>query len=173
MKILNLFGGPGTGKSTTASDLFAAMKWRNYNVELVNEFAKEATWEEHHSILQDQVYVVAMQNRKLWRIKDKVDWAVTDSPLLLALAYTRDDYLPNHFRNFVRELWDSYENINIFLNRKKPYHKIGRSQTEEEARGLDDRTRIMLDEFKIPYEVVDADENAKWEIIESIVKEHS
>lgn len=165
MKVVNLLGGPGTGKSTTASDLFALMKWRNYNVELVNEFAKEATWEEHMTILQDQLYVIAMQNRRLYRIKDKVDYAITDSPLLLALAYTRDDYFPNHFKNFVRELWDSYDNVNIFLNREKPYHAIGRTQTENEARALDDKVKNMFVEFGIPFIEVPGDENAKNRIL--------
>ena len=39
LKVINLYGGPGTGKSTTAAALFALIKREGYNVELVTEFA--------------------------------------------------------------------------------------------------------------------------------------
>lgn len=171
MKVINLFGGPGTGKSTTAADLFALMKWNNMNAELVNEYAKEVTWEERFRILEDQFYVTAKQNRKLTRIKDQVEWAVTDSPLILALAYAKEDYLPNYFRKLVMELYDTYDNINIFLEREKPYHKVGRSQTEEQARAIDDWVRSFLDEHNYPYYVVKADENARHTILD-LAKRH-
>jgi adenylate kinase family enzyme len=32
MKVINLFAGPGAGKSTTAAALFSKMKWKGYNV---------------------------------------------------------------------------------------------------------------------------------------------
>lgn len=166
MKVLNLFGGPGTGKSTTAADLFALIKWDNVNAELVNEYAKEATWEGRHRILQDQLYVIAKQNRKLQRISGQVDWAVSDSPLIMSIPYTREDYLPNHYRSFVKELWDSYDNVNIFLERTKPYHAVGRSQTEEEARALDGQILDVLHTYDIPYTRIAADRDAKHKIYE-------
>lgn len=166
MKVLNLFGGPGTGKSTTAADLFALIKWENVNAELVNEYAKEATWEGRHRILQDQLYVIAKQNRKLQRISDQVDWAVSDSPLIMSIPYTREDYLPNHYRAFVKELWDSYDNVNIFLERTKPYHAVGRSQTEEEARALDGQILDVLQTYNIPFVRIAADRDAKYKIYE-------
>ncbi len=161
MKVVNLYGGPGTGKSTTAADLFALMKWNNMNVELVNEYAKEITWEKRFEILEDQFYITAKQNRKLTRIKNQVDWAVTDSPLLLALAYAKPDYLPNHFGPVIKELYDTYNNINIFLVRDKPYHKVGRSQTEDEARKIDQWVKDFLIQNGYEFHEVVADENAR------------
>lgn len=161
MKVINLYGGPGTGKSTTAADLFALMKWNNMNVELVNEYAKEITWEKRFEILEDQFYITAKQNRKLTRIKDQVEWAVTDSPLLLALAYAKPDYLPNHFKPVIRELYDTYDNINIFLIREKQYHTLGRNQTETEARKIDQWVKNFLVENGYPFYEVAANENAR------------
>lgn len=40
-KVINLYGGPGTGKSTTAAMLFAKMKLAGFNCEYVPEFAKD------------------------------------------------------------------------------------------------------------------------------------
>ena len=169
MKVVNLYGGPGTGKSTTAAALFSLMKWRQHNVELIGEYAKEATWEHRYTILEDQLYVTAKQNRKLSRIHQQVDWAVTDSPLLLGLIYSKPDYLPNHYVSLVRELYATYDNVNIFLERKKPYQKVGRSQTEEEARTIDDCVRKLLDTLKEPYVVVSADENAHFKIYDMLI----
>ncbi len=45
LKVINLWAGPGAGKSTTAAGLFNLMKIRGYNVELVTEFAKEMVYE--------------------------------------------------------------------------------------------------------------------------------
>lgn len=166
MKVINLFGGPGTGKSTTAADLFALMKWNNINVELVNEYAKEITWEKRFDILEDQLYVTAKQNRKLTRIRNQVEWAITDSPLLLALAYAKPEYLPNHFSKLIMEVYDTYDNTNILLVRKKPYHAIGRSQTEDQARVIDAWVKEFLIQHNYPFIEIPADENARYAICE-------
>ena len=39
--VVNLFAGPGTGKSTVAAQIFAHLKWQGFSCELVTEFAKE------------------------------------------------------------------------------------------------------------------------------------
>lgn len=43
--VINLFGAPGAGKSTGAAIVFAELKKRGVNAELVTEFAKDKTWE--------------------------------------------------------------------------------------------------------------------------------
>src|SRR6266446_4338308 len=105
MKVINLFGGPGTGKSTVASDLFALMKWQNMNVELVTEFAKEVTWEKHHNIFNDQLYILAQQNRRLERLKDQVNYVISDSPILMYQAYNPKGYF-KHYDAIVNDVWE-------------------------------------------------------------------
>lgn len=166
MKVVNLFGGPGTGKSTTAADLFALMKWSNKSVELVNEYAKEIVWEQRYQIFEDQLYITAKQNRKLHRIKGQVNWAITDSPLLLSLVYCSPDYLPNTFPHMVHELYNTYDNVNIFLEREKPYHQVGRNQNEEEARLLDVKAKALLEENGYNYHVIPANSDARYTIYE-------
>ena len=75
-KVINLYGGPSSGKSTQASGLFYKMKQQGYNVELVNEFAKECVWEDNVPMLKDQLWVLAHQHRKLVRLRDKVDYII-------------------------------------------------------------------------------------------------
>mgnify|MGYP006281470021 CR=1 FL=1 len=170
MKVVNLFGGPGIGKSTVAADLFALMKREGYNVELVNEYAKEVTWEEHFSYLDDEFYVLAHQNRRLVRLKDKVDYVVTDSPILLGLAYTPEDYYPHYFSKFIHEVWNSYDNINIVLERRhETYTQTGRKENYEEAVIKDKMMINLLDENGNSYRTMSVNETTKNEILEYLI----
>lgn len=164
--IVNLYGGPGTGKSTTAADLFALMKWMNVNVELVGEYAKDVTWEGRDHLFKDQLYLLAKQNRRLQRLVGKVDYVVTDSPLLLNKAYVPEDYFPETYKRFVDDLFDSYDNVNVFLKRDKPYHQVGRRQTETEARAIDDQVLGLLTDGGHEFHTVLADQLAKHAIVQ-------
>lgn len=138
--IVNLFGGPCVGKSVIASELFVAMKKENYNVELVNEYAKELTYEERFNILdQDQLYIFAKQHRKILRLKDKVDFIITDSPLLLSIVYAglnlNNIFDEKTFKDLVVNINNKYNNLNVLLKRNSTYRykKEGRYQDEKEA----------------------------------------
>lgn len=43
--IVNLYGGPGTGKSTGAAYIFSKLKMDGIDAEYVTEFAKDKVWE--------------------------------------------------------------------------------------------------------------------------------
>lgn len=45
MLVINLFGGPSTGKSTTAAEIFVYLKKKKINCEYITEYAKDKTWE--------------------------------------------------------------------------------------------------------------------------------
>lgn len=168
LKVINLFGGPGTGKSTTRAGLFKEMKLAKMNVEETTEYAKDLTWDEHFNVLADQLFVLANQNRRLDRLIGKVEYVVTDSPLLLSLEYANVDYLPKNFKNLVMEVWDKYDNVNFFLRRVKEYNPVGRNQTEEEARAIDASIYKMLNTNKLPFYEFDAKRDAEKDILELI-----
>lgn len=131
MLVVNLFGGPGTGKSTLAASLFAALKMRGVNAELVTEFAKDLVWTERTKELNDQVYILGKMYHKLWRLRDKVDVAVIDSPLPLCIYY--DQGRTHGFNVFCMSLFDQFDNFNILLQRNFPYQQEGRYQDEAGA----------------------------------------
>lgn len=80
-KVINLFAGPGAGKSTTAAALFVLMKTEGYKVELVTEYAKELVYAEDWETLNWQPAVTKEQDARQRRLVGKVDWIITDSPL--------------------------------------------------------------------------------------------
>jgi hypothetical protein len=156
MKIINVFGGPGAGKSTTAAGLFFEMKKQQLEVELVTEYAKDLTWEARHNVLQDQLYILAKQNRRLSRLKGQVEWVVTDSPLILGLCYMPEPYFSN-FKPLSLEVFNSYENHNFLIGRDFEYKAAGRNQTAEQAVHLDDQIKNLLDSTSTPYTKVTND----------------
>jgi len=150
LKVINLWGGPCSGKSAVGAGLFYEMKVRDRNVELVTEFAKKLTWQKRHNTLKDQIYVTAQQNHRMEILREQVDFCITDSPLLLGLHYG-PNYYPDTYPGFLLDVYHSYENINIFLNRPLEYDPRGRNQSEEEANDADRCIRKILAENKIPF----------------------
>jgi adenylate kinase family enzyme len=147
-KIINLFGEPSAGKSTTAAHLFALLKHAGQEVELVTELAKEITYEGHFNLLEDQLYLLANQHRRLLRLKGKVNFIITDCPVFLNALYVKDGYFPS-FLKLVKEVHDSYDNVNFLLKRAKPYNPNGRNQTEEEAAILSIKLFNLLNNFHL------------------------
>lgn len=55
--IVNLYGAPGSGKSTGAAYIFASLKMMGVNAELVTEYAKDKVWEETREVFNNQAYI--------------------------------------------------------------------------------------------------------------------
>lgn len=146
MKVINLFAGPGAGKSTSASQLFYLMKTEGFKVELVTEFAKDLTWSRSQS-LSCQPYVFGNQLVRIHMLKDQVDYVITDSPILLSCVYNASPELTS----LAMATFKEYDNFNILLNRTKPYAPYGRTQTLNEAEDIDSKIRKFLDRNKIGY----------------------
>lgn len=171
-KVINMYGGPGTGKTTSMAGLFSLMKLKAMSVELVTEFAKDLVWGERHNMFTEQDFIFAEQNHRLRRLVGKVDWIITDSPLLLSHIYMPDDYPGKEpFLQFVDEMYDSYDNINILLTRVKEYDANGRNQTEDEARAIDDTIHALLQYNNHRFQRIIADHTAAQAIYDHITTE--
>ena len=157
-KIVNLFGGPGSGKSTLRAGLFYEMKLAGYNVEEVTEYAKDMVWEERFNIFQDQIYILGKQNRKLLRLAEKVDWVLTDSPIIMGIAYMVDTPYNETLKQLILEVFNGYDNLNIFVNRNHGYQELGRNQNEQEADNLAMFIKGILIGGNIPYIDINSNE---------------
>jgi hypothetical protein len=152
-KVINLFAGPGSGKSTTAAGVFTLLKLHGVRSELVTEFAKDLTWEKRDHTLNNQYYVWGKQYHKMWRVRYKVLVTVTDAPLMHSVLYSKDE-ADKTFRKMVFESFNQFNNVNYFIKRVKKYDVAGRSQTKEQAEELDYNVKDMLKKYKIKYKTV-------------------
>ena len=166
-KIINLFAGPGAGKSTIASGLFHEMKKRHIKCDAPYEFPKELAWNESNKEIKDQLYVIANQHRGIVRSYGIVDYIILDSPLLLSLAY-RDNYTSEYpanlygesFERMMLDIHNKYDNINIFLDRPENIHEYeGRFHNEDMSKKLDRRIISILEVNNIPFIKMKVDKN--------------
>ena len=170
MKVINLFSGPGAGKSTTAAGLFYEMKCLGLNVEYVQEYAKDLVYEKRDNILSDQIYVFAKQQRRIARLQDHgIEWVITDSPIPLGLVYLKPGVLSDHFHELVWEVFHKYDNHNFLLSRNVKYNPVGRNQKlESEAVQFDQAVKQLLNAWNVPFESIVGGEPAVSTILDKI-----
>lgn len=158
--IVNMFAGPGAGKSTMTASVFASLKWNDINCEMALEYAKECVWFGMENLLSNQTGVYGKQHEKIFHLSNKVDVIVTDSPLLLSIIY--DKVNDKGLRNKVLQDYLKCNNVNYFLNRVKKYNTSGRMQTESEAKVIDKKVKTFLVDHGIPFkELAGCPENAE------------
>ena len=164
-KVINFYGGPCSGKSTAAAGLFYKMKLLGLKVELTDEFAKECVWEGNIPMLQDQLWVLGHQHRKILRLSDKVDYIITDSPVLLSPIY-RGRYGESLYSDIIDkmalECYNLYEtNINFMLGRQGDFEQKGRAQDLEESLEIDAAIVHQFEMLDIQYIKLQSEDNAR------------
>ncbi len=171
--VVNVFGGPGAGKSTHAALLFGALKLAGVRVEMASEFAKDLVWEGRGMALAYQPFVTAEQTFRVARLLGQVDVIVTDSPIVNALVYRGEGYTDS-FGAYVLETFRSWRTLNLALDRdgqRLAYDPAGRQQTEGEARGIDATLLDLLDAERIPYETFTTTTGATRRMTQRVLEE--
>jgi len=131
---INIFGAPGSGKSTMRSRLFYELKKKQYKVEEITEYAKELTYGEDYIKLADQVLVLGTQHHTHEVLDKKVDYVVTDSPFVMGTTYISPECsFKDELTTLALAMHKSYETLNFFIERNHEYQEYGRNQTSEEA----------------------------------------
>ena len=153
--VVNLFAGPGAGKSTMAAGLFYALKSRDIPSELVTEYAKDLMWRTNGSFNLPQLYIFAKQHERVSRLIGKVRVVVTDSPLLLTEIYDSENNTVLHALALYEHT--KHKSLNFLVRRVKRYFTYGRSQTETEALEIDDKIFKMLLKYEIPFQYISGD----------------
>jgi len=172
--VINLYGGPGTGKSTTAAHLFAMLKHQGRNAELITEYVKNWVWEGREIKRNDQYYLFAKQARhESLKFKD-VDVIVTDAPVWLSSIYEAKNEPKPHICDLLIEKHvalakeHGVEHKHVFLKRVKPYKSEGRLQTEAQAKEIDDEIHEYLTRMNMHFIEVSADKDASTCILKYI-----
>src|SRR6185503_10325803 len=141
MIVYNFFGGPCSGKSTTAAYIFTRFKNKGIKVELAREVAKDLIWEGRAvQLSRNQFLVSALQYSRLKDLKENgCEVAVTDSPVLTGIAYAENLRYKDELEALVRKVNLEFDNVNVFLKRSSPYQNFGRSESETQAMWIDSR----------------------------------
>ena len=157
--ILDMFGGPGCGKSTTAAYIYYRLKDANRNSELVREYVKDWAWQDRKITAFDQPYILGKQLHREAPLYGKVEFIVTDSPLLLSIYYAQRHSPARVARGVEETVLGFYEQVaalghhhqHIMLKRSKPYCTAGRYQDEQGARDIDNHLMALMDHLDMPY----------------------
>ena len=154
--LINMLGCPSSGKTSLSAKLFAQMKAMDLNVEYTSEYVKGWAWEERKIGPFDQFYIFGKETHNQSRLFDKVDFIISDSPVMLT-AFYHYFYNGNEALNDVCHNFYSLANeagvqvINFFLPRKKKYIAKGRYQTEEEANAMVFQLKEWLNKERYEY----------------------
>lgn len=155
--VINCLAGPSSGKTTIAAELFVALKKKGYNVEYLQEYAKQLVWLKEFDVLNNQQYVSHQYYKTIKAMDGVVDYIILDSSLLNGLYYNRNnlDNLSNvdKTEKLILEYYNCFTNLNFFINRLKhiDYETAGRIQSEDEAKAIDTHLIKILEHFNIEY----------------------
>lgn len=163
--VVNLYGGPGVGKTTLAHALTAALSKEGVLTEHVPEYAKELVWEGRRDMLDGTVErqraVSGEQWRRVERLLGKVEVVVTDSPADLGCVYAdRDDPGYEPFAAELRDRVLGTSRLDVYVSRDIGYDQRGRRHTEAESREVDETVKELFgDRFAIAYRHSESENN--------------
>lgn len=153
--VINLFAGPGAGKTTAAWGLCYYLKLRGFNVEYVNEVCKDLIWDGKTELLdgtfEHQSHILELQEQKLRRLEGVVDIIVTDSPLPIYSVYAKENQAQIEERAL--NMFQRYNNVNVFIGRNTgvPFEQTGRIHNLEESQEKDKQIRQLLKKHYIGF----------------------
>ena len=178
-RIINLFGGAGAGKSTAAMELTALLKKNGFVAEYVPEYAKELVWagdmETLDGSLIHQKQIYEEQKARVARLMGKVDFIVTDSPIILNGVYMTEGTAEDK-SSYMAEVVEKFKNlgdnqINLFVNRgDKPFEQEGRIHTYEQSVEVDNELRELLSLNDIEFVEINRD-GGVMNVVEDLVSE--
>jgi hypothetical protein len=151
--VINLFGGPGVGKSTLCASVFARLKIMGIDCEMATEYAKDMVWEESYKKLENQIYIFGKQHARVNRLLGKVDVVITDSPLLNSIVYDKTNNI--ELRNLVLSEFKKLNTLNFYIHRRLNYEENGRVQTLEQAIDVDNAYLNIITNNNIEYSEIE------------------
>ncbi len=158
--VVNVLGGSGIGKSTISAEVFAELKKQGRSTELVREFVKEWAWQGRAVGPFGQGILYGHQMERESSLYGKVEYIITDSPLLLCpiyqLHYEGHESIKSQVLSDMGKARDlGVVHVNFLLERHKPFNPKGRYETAEQAVVIDGKVKSFLQHNNLDYILVD------------------
>jgi hypothetical protein len=168
---INLYGPPSVGKSMQSAFIFGKLKYLGHNAEMCSEYAKDLAWKkinikEGGPTLQLEIFINQLKKEDL--LKDKVDFMVTDSPLLLNAYYSQSELTKK-----IAIDRNNDKQFHFWLTRSSAkFEKAGRVHNEEESIQIEKDMKDYLTSCGVSLVVVDCaiEDRADW-IIDYVLKQ--
>lgn len=153
--VINLYAGPGSGKSTTSRALSSLFGGNGISSIAPIEIPKLHVWEKSFKDLSDQLKIFANQKYSQDLCHEKYKISVVDSPLLMQMVYMEQNKSKNTkeleslILNAFKENKD--DTINFFLKREHKYSNYGRVHTEDQSQQLNNKIINVLIQNKVNF----------------------
>jgi len=152
--VVSLFGGPGAGKSTFAHGIMWHLKIKGIECEFAAEYAKDVVFEENSKKLDNQIYIFGKQLHRVYRLMDKVEVVVTDSPILLSTIY--DKHQKPTLKKLILEEYGSWNHLNYVIQRLHDYNPKGRIQDEADSQVIHQNVISLLNDNNLTYQIIES-----------------
>jgi tRNA uridine 5-carbamoylmethylation protein Kti12 len=153
MRRIQFFGAPSAGKTVLSLEVVAECKKHGIKCEIITELAREWAYVDRSISSMDQIYLFASQmNREDTLLsRDKVDFVVTDSPLILNCWFS-NAHNPVFWKSLeplVRMFDERFPVLNFFcpLNKSYKFHAEGRHFPAEKSQEISDSLWEFVKEF--------------------------
>lgn len=168
--VVNIIGGPGTGKSILASEIFSKVKREGITCDVSWEYIKRKLREKALKVVQSQIYIFGKQQFQLFTMKDEVDVIITDSPILLNSVYDKSNC--PLLKALILNEYNKYDNL-LYLIERDPsvtYEQEGRYQDLEGAKAVDNHLKQFLSDNEIEYKTINGIGGENLELIFKEIK---
>ena len=167
--VINLIGGPCSGKSTVAAELFARLKKMGVHCELVSEYIKDRIYEENQTIPKNQIAIFGMEHYNISNKLGKVDVIVHDGSFINNIIYKAEEN--KHFDDLIISEYKRFWNLDFFIKRGNiEFETYGRIHNLKQSKELDKIIKETYDSYKLSYIEVES-RDAVDKIIPIVLKE--
>ena len=153
--VINLIGGPCSGKSTVAAELFARLKKMGVHCELVSEYIKDRIYEENKTMPSNQIAIFGMEHYNISTKLGKVDVIIHDGSFLNNVVYKVGDN--KEFDALIISEYKKFNNLDFFIKRGNiEFEDYGRIHNLKQSKELDKIIKETYERYGLSYIEVEA-----------------
>ena len=153
--VINLIGGPCSGKSTVAAELFARLKKMGVHCELVSEYIKDRIYEENKTMPSNQIAIFGMEHYNISTKLGKVDVIVHDGSFLNNIIYKVGEN--KEFDDLIISEYKKFTNLDFFIKRGNiEFEDYGRIHNLKQSKELDKIIKETYERYGLSYIEVEA-----------------